>query len=126
MGVGNGDDRNSRFPQGATLRLEDLDGSDAHRLLASLRIAAGHERHLTHFSIAPIDTVAVAHVVGQLGTIFTQSDVITRLSGTPKDAADEVMGGTPGRAPCQSRRSHIDECLQPARPVPASPEVAHR
>ena len=37
MGTDYGGDRVSRFPQGAALSLDDLDGSDAHRLLASLR-----------------------------------------------------------------------------------------
>lgn len=37
MGTDHGGDRTSRFPRGAALSLDDLDGSDAHQLLASLR-----------------------------------------------------------------------------------------
>lgn len=94
------------FHAATTIAISDWSAAfarDIRRVASAQRVADGHERYLADISIAlldaaveqgeiaPIDTVAVAQVISQLGAIFTQSDVIARLSGTPKDATDQVM-----------------------------------
>jgi AcrR family transcriptional regulator len=76
---------------------------DIRRVASAQRVADGHERYLADISvalldaaveqgeIAPIDTVAVAQVMSQIGAVLTQADVIARLSTTPKQATDDVM-----------------------------------
>ncbi len=76
---------------------------DLRLVPAAQQVADGHERYLADIAkalldaavaegeIAPIDTVAVALVVSQLGAIFTQSDAMSRIDGSPKQAADALL-----------------------------------
>ncbi len=41
--------------------------------------------------ICPVNTTAVARVLAGLGGLFSQSDVIPTLEGSPKESADEVL-----------------------------------
>lgn len=76
---------------------------DIRRVASAQRVADGHERYVVEISAAlledavdageirAVNTTAFAHAIGHLGAVFTQSDTIARLSGTPKEALDEVM-----------------------------------
>jgi AcrR family transcriptional regulator len=41
--------------------------------------------------IGPVDTVAVARVLAELGRTFTRPDVLPTLAGSPRDAADLLV-----------------------------------
>lgn len=76
---------------------------DLRSLPSASRLARSYDQHMTAISaalldaaveaneIAAIDTAAVANMIGQIGQIFTEADVMVKLEGTPKDAADEML-----------------------------------
>lgn len=76
---------------------------DIRQVASAQRVADGHERYMTDISVAlldaaveageirPVNTVAFAHAIGHLGAIFTQSETIAKLDGSPKEALDEVV-----------------------------------
>jgi len=49
------------------------------------------ERAVAERRIAPVDTGALALVLGGLGGFFSRPEVIPRIQGTPKQTADAIM-----------------------------------
>jgi AcrR family transcriptional regulator len=48
------------------------------------------DRAVAERQIAPVDTAAVAHVLGSLGREFSRPEVMPRITDSPKDTADAL------------------------------------
>ncbi len=83
-------------PEAVTLSsdLAHVDGVDA--LLSShesylIAVAKSLlDRAVSDGDVAPVDTAAVAHVLGSLGREFSQPELATIASASPKDTADAI------------------------------------
>jgi len=76
--------------------------ADVSRVTGARRVVDAHEDYLSAVAqslldraveegaIAPVDTAAVAHVLGGLGREFARAEVAELVRGTPNEAADEV------------------------------------
>jgi hypothetical protein len=49
------------------------------------------DRAVAEGQIAPVDTAALAHVLGSLGREFSQPELIPQIASSPKQTADTIV-----------------------------------
>ncbi len=65
--------------------------ADAHENYVISVVQKLLDRAVAEKQIQPVDTAAVAHILGGLGREFTKSDIVDVIDGTPAEAANQLL-----------------------------------
>ncbi len=65
--------------------------ADAHENYVISVVQKLLDRAVAEKQIQPVDTAAVAHILGGLGREFTKSDIVDVIDGTPAEAANHLL-----------------------------------